>query len=179
MNAPSRPGGAPSSLPNGRLRAALVLPYVLGQAKTGTDQIGVQFRLLDDPWKGWTLPWYGSFTPDAFPATYEALTACGWRGEQIATLKQDLRDNTEVSVIVEPEEFEGRWRARIRWVNPPQSIRMHRVFTKEQRATLAVDIQSMIDRKLHERRRERTKDDPGAPDDDGGDYPDSNDDIPF
>lgn len=164
---------APANIPNGRLRAALVLPYVLGQAKTGTEQIGIQFRLLDDPWKGWTLPWYGTFSEAAFPMTYEALKACGWRGEEITTLKADLRNGTEVLLIVEPEEYEGRWRARIKFVNPPQAIRMHRVFTPEQRQALAVDIQSMISKGLHERRE---RNDLQAPDDD--DRFDG-DDIPF
>ena len=165
---------APSNVPHGRLRAALVLPYVLGQAKTGTDQIGVQFRLLDDPWKGWTLPWYGTFSEAAFPMTYEGLKACGWRGERIDTLKADLRNGTEVLLVVEAEEYEGRWRAKVRFVNPPQSIRMHTIFTKEQRAALGVDIQAMIDNGMHERRG-REEEDPQAADD--GDS--SLDDIPF
>lgn len=164
---------APSNLPSGRLRGSLVLPYQLGQAKTGTDQIGMQFRLLDEPWKGWTLPWYGTFSEAAFPMTYEALVACGWRGEFITTLGRDLVDGAEVSLVVEPEEYEGKWRARIKFVNPPQSIRMHRTFTPEQRKVLAVDIQGMIDHGMHKRRDRTASHAPGDDDDR------SDDDIPF
>jgi hypothetical protein len=168
---------APDNMPQGRLRAALVLPYVLGQASTGTDQIGMQFRLLDEPWKGWTLPWYGTFSEAAFPMTYEALRACGWRGEFIKSLKSDLVDGAEVSLVVEPEEYDGKWRSRIKFVNPPTSIRMHRTFTPEQRTALAVGIQDMIDQGLHE--REKRKAAAGSTSTPGRGGSNDDDDIPF
>lgn len=88
-------------------------------AKTanGTRQVLVYFELLNaGEHTGRRLPWFGFFTKDSAKRTVESLRACGFTGDDLAELPRQPLDQI-VSVTVEHNEWEGKTRARIAWVN--------------------------------------------------------------
>lgn len=109
-------------------------PHVtFGIAGTGTEQIAVNFAILepdtDDDGiqkedehgapiyreSGEELTWVSSFTPKTERRTLEGLQYAGWSGVDIADLSG--LGSTDVELVVDHEEYEGRTRAKIQWVN--------------------------------------------------------------
>lgn len=92
----------------------------LGSSKNGTEQISVQFVLLDATDHGPTdsiITWIGNFAnAKGMEITAKALKACGWRG--------DLNDMTGidekvVELDVQWDEYQGQRRLRVKWINVP------------------------------------------------------------
>lgn len=94
------------------------LSVQFGRSKLkGTPQVAVLFAILDDgPHKGRRLTWMGYFTEDAVDRTVDALRYCGFKGDELAALPTQKLDQ-EVSITVEHEEYDGKTRAKIAWVN--------------------------------------------------------------
>lgn len=96
----------------------------LGKAKPNTPdekkQVVVEFELTDqnDPYVGRSITWFGFFTDGTFDKTIEALTNMGWTGDDLSELPVIAHTlTTEVSLVIDHEEWEGQWQARVRWVN--------------------------------------------------------------
>ena len=102
-----------------------------GVAKSGTHQIAVTCELLalddenvDAP-TGDEITWIGSFTDKTTARTIESLGNFGWLGDDLSEL--DNLDaagcarlmNEVVDLVCEPEEYEGAWQLKVRWVNKP------------------------------------------------------------
>ena len=98
--------------------------WAFGLAKSGNEQIGVQFDLLDQP--GESITWFGSFAPKALEFTLKALRACGWQGADLAELDCNMGglEQNEVVLVVEHEEYQGKTSARVRWVNAAGGVGM-------------------------------------------------------
>jgi hypothetical protein len=96
----------------GRYRAKAV-QAALGETSTGKPQVGIEFELLDHP--GQTINYFGYFTDETFSRTVESLRACGWSSDDLSDLTGI--DTNEVSLVVEHEEYDGKTRAKVRWVN--------------------------------------------------------------
>lgn len=90
---------------------------VFGQSpQKGSLQVGVRFRFIGGELAGEEMTWIGSFTGGAADITAKALRACGLRGNDVtAAATQDLTN--EVELVVKHEEWEGRTRARVAFVN--------------------------------------------------------------
>lgn len=100
------------NIPAGRHRAR-AREGSLTQAKTGTPQVYVGFELLDMP--GRSISWYGYLSEKAEERTIEALRTAGWTGDDISRL--DGLGDSEVELVVEWEEYEGKLRARVKFIN--------------------------------------------------------------
>lgn len=93
----------------------------MGTSKSGTEQIAVSFRILDPQTKeptDTTIQWIGNFANDkSFEITAKALRACGWQGDDL----EDLRgiDSEIVELDVQWDEYDGKRRLRVKWVNRP------------------------------------------------------------
>lgn len=103
------------NLANGMYRARAT-SGVLGETSTGKEQMVVDFELLDAGFEGQHLTWFGFFTEKTLESTIKGLRACGWTGDDLMDLAGI--DTNEVSLVVENETYEGKTRARVRWVNP-------------------------------------------------------------
>lgn len=87
---------------------------VAGEKKT--KQVLVQFEILDGPFAGRKVPWWGYFTQNTYERTIEALRACGFKGDDLmGLLSQELTN--EVQIVTEISEWQGKSNARVRWVN--------------------------------------------------------------
>jgi hypothetical protein len=151
---------------------AKLITYDIGMASTGREQIGVLFEFTDGPGRGEQITWYGHFTPDAFPITVRALKELGWSGERIDTLRAELKPGTVVQLVLEVETYQGKKRSRVKFINRRGLVRMDQTMTREQRQAFGVEVQQMLDQKIHERKA------PGRGDDAASSAPED-DDIPF
>jgi hypothetical protein len=101
--------------------------WAFGLSQTGKEQIAITFDILDEEERGETITWYGYFSDAALNRTVEALHYCGWDGDNLEQIGH-LKDH-EVQLVVEDEEYEGKVRTKVRWVNairdqlPPEEQR--------------------------------------------------------
>lgn len=53
----------------------------------------------------------------ALARTEKSLRACGWVGDDVSELMRDGVDLKQVEVVVEEEEYNGKVRAKVKWIN--------------------------------------------------------------
>jgi hypothetical protein len=104
-------------LPEGRYRAKAIKGEI-GEGKSA-EQIGIEFVLTEaGEFKGSHRTYYGSFSEAALEITIKAMRTAGWRGDDVADLSSLSRaDTPEVELVVAHEEWEGKTREKIKWVN--------------------------------------------------------------
>lgn len=97
----------------GTYKARAVSAAMEKSGEKGSDQVHVNFRLES----GEELDWFGYFTEKTESRTLESLVLCGWNGEDFITFAGITAN--DVNVVIEHEEYKGKMRARIAWVNDP------------------------------------------------------------
>ena len=95
-----------------------VTAHILTKTGTGKEQLAITFE--DE--EGNRITWYGYFTEKTIDRTMETLAILGWDAEKydhrIASLHDtDILVGAEAEIVVEAEEYEGRTRHKVRWVN--------------------------------------------------------------
>lgn len=92
-------------------------------AKTGTDQILVEFRFLEGPNNGNRITEYLALTEAALPYTIKKLRACGLPNDDLTQL--DAMKGTEVEITLkEDTKQDGKPRARVAFIDTPRSQRV-------------------------------------------------------
>lgn len=86
---------------------------------TKEPQIYIAFADVDG--LGQPPAYYGTFGEKALVHTMKALRNCGWNGSDIQELDhaQCGLDSNKVEIVVDHEEYGGKWRAKTKWVNSP------------------------------------------------------------
>jgi len=97
---------------------------ITGEGENEKEQAVVLFDIVgdNDPDNGRSITWFGYLNDKNFDRTVEALRYCGWEGDELAELPQLAaagRLAQEVELVVVHEEYQGEWRAKVRWVNRP------------------------------------------------------------
>lgn len=108
-----------SSLQPGTYRAK-ALTFQFGEAKTGAEQIGIEFTLLDevDPAvDGQRITGYFYFTDKTTDNTLKALRLCGWKGDDLAELPGF--GSSEVDLVLKSETWNGKTSTKVAYVNAP------------------------------------------------------------
>lgn len=95
-----------------------------GEGETEKEQAVVLFDLVDpaDPDHGRSITWFGFLSDAAFDRTIEGLRHCGWQGESLAELPGLAAVGglaQEVELVIEHEEYNDKWQAKVQWVNRP------------------------------------------------------------
>ena len=90
-----------------------------GFAQTGTPQVEVRFEVVDGEEKGAQIIWYGYLTDAAYERTIEALRHTGWTGgpDSNDVCDHDGCGSQLCKIVVEEEDYNGKVRLRVRWVN--------------------------------------------------------------
>lgn len=110
------------SLADGTYRATPT-DAVLSESKEGNPQIAVTFSLIDDPAS--KITWFGSFKSEASTEiALKALRAMGWTGNDLSVFEfgNDMPHEmagVAVEIVVETEDYEGKSRTKVKWVNAP------------------------------------------------------------
>jgi hypothetical protein len=98
----------------------------LGEAKTGTPQIGVMFRVVGGQADGMVVGWRGYFSDKTTQRTIESLRYCGWNGNDLSVFTETNEEEcyrllpSEVEIVVEheaPTTPDGKAYAKVAWVN--------------------------------------------------------------
>lgn len=87
-------------------------------SKKGTQQCAVCFEILRGPQAGQKVTWIGYFTDATIERTLNALRICGFEGDDVSSFPGQSPEN-EVSIVVEHEEYDGKVRVKVAWVNEP------------------------------------------------------------
>lgn len=114
-------------IPEGTFRAArrngrgAIRVVEIGKNKTPC--LEVDLRIIDEgPINGSAITFQGWLTDGAWKKTVEALRVLGWIGNDISEVP-DLADAgalaNECEIVIEHEEYNGKVRAKIAWLNAP------------------------------------------------------------
>lgn len=102
-----------------------------GRSRNGNEQIALTFALVDEEGHttSETIDWVGTFDEhknkngnSAADFTIQALRNCGWRTDTLEDLS-GINDE-EVELDVQWDEYEGKRRLRVCWVNRPGGRRI-------------------------------------------------------
>lgn len=96
---------------NGTYRGKVV-QWALGTTGTGKEQVAVTLYLPEPDER---ITWFGYFTEKTEERTFRTLRMLGWRGDDISDLSE-IQD-AECQAVVENEEYEGKVRAKVKWLN--------------------------------------------------------------
>lgn len=89
--------------------------------KKGTLGGTVKFEITSGPAKGETAYWTGWMSDGALKNTIKGLRAIGFVGDDIDAFNdQDPLSLREVELTVENEEYNGKPRPKVQWVNRPR-----------------------------------------------------------
>lgn len=103
------------------------------ESGNGNMQIAVPFEIVDDDeFTGEVITWFATMhgTPDKKGKTgkdrvIESLLHMGWQGDDLTEL-MEISDNEAralmpevVELVCAPDEYNGEWRLKVRWVNKP------------------------------------------------------------
>jgi hypothetical protein len=115
----------------------------LGESSTGKEQIAVSFDILTEGAEFSTITWYGYFTEDTWQRTLESLRIMGWTGTDF---EQDLvgLDTNEVELVVAEEEFDGKVRTKVQWVNRVGGLNIKAPLTLERTKAFAATMRDRI-----------------------------------
>jgi hypothetical protein len=112
-------------IPKGSYRAVAVQVNVegfgptfvqFGETSKGNPQVVVNFEIIDGDMAGRRHAWWGYFTEATTERTVESLRYCGFKGDDLAGAMTQQLDQ-EVQIVVDHEEYQGKVRSRIQWVN--------------------------------------------------------------
>lgn len=102
---------------------AEVTAAALTTAKTGTDQVLVEFRFLEGPNEGQRITEYLALTDGALPYTVKKLRACGLPNDDLARIEAMI--GTEVDITLKQETRQnGKEMARVSFIDPPRAKRV-------------------------------------------------------
>jgi hypothetical protein len=84
--------------------------------------VAVCFDLSDpnDGYYGWSITAFLYLTDKTIDRTVESLRHMGWGSDDLADLPGLAAAGqlaTEVELVIDHEEWEGKWRAKVKWVN--------------------------------------------------------------
>lgn len=97
----------------------------LGLTQNGKEQVAVELAIIDEgDCFGQRITWYGYFTERTTERTLDSLRHLGWAGDDLFNL--DGVDQNEVSIVVEEEEYDGKTRLKVQWVNAKGGLALQR-----------------------------------------------------
>lgn len=71
--------------------------------------------------RGETITWYGGMASDkAFGYTVKQLTNAGWTSDDFADV--GMIAGAEVEIVVEDDEYQGKTRQRVKYINGPRPV---------------------------------------------------------
>ncbi len=91
---------------------AEVLAGNLTEAKTGTPQIALEFKLIDS---GGRKTFFLPVTDNSFQYTEEKLRTCGWTGDSLDDLSSIV--GKLVDLVIVDEDYNGKKREKLKFIN--------------------------------------------------------------
>lgn len=132
----SQRGAKASNLIDGRFRGRCtgVVDYTVGYSSGGVEQVGLVFAIVEGEHTGRRFQKYWTVdNPQAIERLKRSLESCGWDGEDLNELKGI--DSRDVELVVEVEEYDGKRRSRLAFVNGLVQATMKTPMVGEQRTS--------------------------------------------
>ncbi len=124
-------------IPPGRY-AARAVDAELGLTKASTEQIGIGFEILQEgEYQGWHITGFFSFSDAAVDYTMEKMRNAGWQGDDVAALESLSPSQTDCSIVIKHEEYEGKVSAKVAFVNNGGKVKMAAPLEGGQRQSFA------------------------------------------
>lgn len=99
---------------------ARAVGHDFGVTANDKDYVAVDFELLGPTHQGERIGWRGYFsTENAIRRTLESLQYAGWSGQQDTLETLPGLGTTQVEIVIDHEEYDGRVYPRVQWVNKP------------------------------------------------------------
>ena len=135
--------------------------WALGEASTGTPQVGVEFEIEDGDHKGERINGYFFLSDNAAEYTLEKLVTCGWTGTELGELGDPFASASMganlIELVVEPEDQEKdghpvhdektgevKQRLRIQFVNRAGGLAMKSVLTHDKAQILSTKMKGKL-----------------------------------
>lgn len=129
--------------PEGKFRAKSRKAEVM--EGRSAEQIGIEFEVLEGETKSQRLAYYGSFSEAALEITIKAMRTAGWLGDDVTDLSSMSRPEVPtVELVVEHETFEGKTRAKVKWVNSGGGLAVKNPLDQAKRAGLAARMRAAV-----------------------------------
>lgn len=156
-----------------------------GSGENAKEQIVVLFQIVGGECDGRSITWYGFFTDKTVDRTLDSLRHCGWQGDNIGDLTG--LDANEVEIVIVEDEYKGRTKLKVAWVNRPTALALNRQMTPADVQAFAARLrgctvahkqkykQAPSPRTAPQQQRKRASGD----DSDYGSPPPADDDVPF
>lgn len=106
--------------------------------QNGKECVVVRFELVGGDHDGKSIQWWGYFTEKTVDRTLDSLRHCGWASDSLAEL--DGLDANEVELVIDDEEYEGKWRSKVKWVNRPSKLFTKAPMNAQERAAFAARL---------------------------------------
>lgn len=94
-----------------------------GTTEDGKPQLAIQFEVVDEHVAGNSITAILHFTEKTVERSLESLVHLGFASDDLELLAEadaakcaELLPNI-VELVCEPEEYDGKWRLRVRWIN--------------------------------------------------------------
>lgn len=107
------------SLTPGKYRARAVSADLDQSSEKGTDRVVIIFRILDGECEGEEISAYLYFTTEkGAQRSIESLMYCGARMKDGDISDLEGIDSKDVQIVLDDEEYKGKKRIRVQWINP-------------------------------------------------------------
>lgn len=125
---------------------------LLGYTEKNTEQIAIQFNLLD-PIEGCpqSLTWYGYFTDAGTGIALKGMKTAGFKGDDVSDLSSldaGVRDDLpEVLLVVEVEEYpkgSDKWQNKVAFVNSAGGVALKNAMTPKQASEFAARMKGKL-----------------------------------
>lgn len=124
--------------------------WAVGEASTGTPQVGIEFVIEEGDHRGEWISGYFFLTDAACDRTLETLRLCGWTGTDVSEEMFGLDANI-VELVVEPEDGlpdphsgEVKQRLRLKFVNKAGGVAMKSALTSDKAKVLAAKMKARL-----------------------------------
>ena len=107
---------------------AKIKDYGISETKAGDPQIFIGFEYMENDIQR-NMTWFGSLKDGkGREITFGALRNCGFSGKSFYDLAEGsdsglLDNNRELSIVIQPNEWEGKTTMRISFINIPGAVR--------------------------------------------------------
>jgi hypothetical protein len=113
-----------------------------GETDKGTEQVAIEFEIVEGEDAGEFITWYGFFTDDTEDRTLESLRNCGWQGDDVTDLQGV--GSRKVQLVIEDESYQGKTHSRVRWVNRVggNGVRLKKTMAPDTKRMLAARLRA-------------------------------------
>lgn len=123
------------------------VPVIFGYTKEDVRQVVANLEIIEGEYTGRRLTWFGFFkSAKSAEIAVKALRVMGFKGDDLDTVFDQPLDNV-VSIVVEHDEYDGKTRAKVAWINDPnggQGFKMAKPMSKDDMRKFSAQMKKVV-----------------------------------